>query len=111
MEGDWIGNRASLQHHIHNITGIPIDDLLGKPLCPFEIDERLSWAEYRAMERQEDKAYCLLGISDVHMPLIYGEGKEKALLRLREEIDKFQTYASIIEELLIKELTSFTTAV
>jgi hypothetical protein len=33
-------------------------------------------------------AYSLLGIFDVNMPLIYGEGKEKALKRLKEEIDK-----------------------
>jgi hypothetical protein len=33
-------------------------------------------------------AYSLLGIFDVNMPLIYGEGQEKALKRLREEIDK-----------------------
>ena len=33
-------------------------------------------------------AYSLLGIFDVNMPLIYGEGKEKALKRLKEEIEK-----------------------
>jgi hypothetical protein len=33
-------------------------------------------------------AYSLLSIFDVNMPLIYSEGKEKALKRLREEIDK-----------------------
>jgi hypothetical protein len=38
--------------------------------------------------RKEDKAYSLLGIFDVYMPLIYGEGKDNAFTRLREEIDK-----------------------
>ena len=38
--------------------------------------------------RREDKAYSLLGIFDIQMPLLYGEGREKALKRLREEIDK-----------------------
>jgi hypothetical protein len=33
-------------------------------------------------------AYSLLGIFDVYMPLIYGEGKDSALKRLREEIHK-----------------------
>jgi hypothetical protein len=38
--------------------------------------------------REEDEAYSLLGIFNVSMPLIYGEGREKALKRLLEEIDK-----------------------
>jgi hypothetical protein len=38
------------------------------------------------MAKKEDKAYCLLGIFNVSMPLIYGEG-ENALVRLRAEID------------------------
>jgi hypothetical protein len=33
-------------------------------------------------------AYSLLGMSNVYMPLIYGEGRENVLKRLREEIDK-----------------------
>jgi hypothetical protein len=48
----------------------------------------MSWAGRRQTTREEDKAYSLLGIFDVHMPLIYGEGRENALKRLREEIDK-----------------------
>ena len=32
--------------------------------------------------------YSLLGIFDIHMPLIYGERREKAFKRLREEIDR-----------------------
>jgi hypothetical protein len=38
--------------------------------------------------REEDRAYSLLGIFGVCMPLIYGEGRENALERLWEEIDK-----------------------
>jgi hypothetical protein len=48
----------------------------------------MSWAESRETTRQEDKAYSLLGIFDVYMPLIYGEGRENAFKRLREEINK-----------------------
>jgi hypothetical protein len=33
-------------------------------------------------------AYALLGIFDIQMPLLYGEGRENAFRRLREEIDK-----------------------
>lgn len=47
----------------------------------------MSWARNRQTTRTEDIAYCLLGIFDVHMPLLYGEG-EKAFVRLQEEIMK-----------------------
>ena len=57
-------------------------------MSAFSITERMSWAESRETTREEDKAYSLLSIFDVNMPLIYGEGQEKALKRLREEIDK-----------------------
>jgi hypothetical protein len=46
------------------------------------------WTEKRETTRKEDKAYSLLGIFDVYMPLIYDEGRESAFKRLREEIDK-----------------------
>jgi hypothetical protein len=39
----------------------------------------------REITRLEDGAYSLLGIFDVHMPTIYGEGK-KDFRRLQEEI-------------------------
>jgi hypothetical protein len=46
----------------------------------------MSWAENRQTKREEDAAYCLLGIFDIHMPLIYGEGWGKAFNRLQKEI-------------------------
>jgi hypothetical protein len=45
----------------------------------------MSWASTRQTTRKEDLAYCLLGIFDINMPLLYGEG-EKAFLRLQEAI-------------------------
>ncbi|RFU24402.1 hypothetical protein B7463_g11935, partial [Scytalidium lignicola] len=47
----------------------------------------MSWAAGRTTTRVEDMAYCLLGIFDVNMPLLYGEG-QKAFVRLQEEIAK-----------------------
>jgi hypothetical protein len=47
----------------------------------------MSWTEKRETKRGEDMAYSLLGIFDVHIPLIYGEGKDNALRWLRGEID------------------------
>ena len=87
-EGEQLGDKRSLERYIREATGIPVKALRGSPLSGFSVVERMSWAEYRKTTRQEDKAYSLLGIFDVHVPLIYGEGAEKALKRLREEIDK-----------------------
>ena len=87
-EGELLGDKVSLERQICEITGIPIKALRGSPLSDFSVTERMSWAESRETTCKEDKAYSLLGIFDINMPLIYGEGKEKALKRLREEIDK-----------------------
>ncbi|KFY90041.1 hypothetical protein V498_06214 [Pseudogymnoascus sp. VKM F-4517 (FW-2822)] len=87
-EGELLGNKASLERHICEITGIPANALRGSPLSDFSVTERLLWAASRETYRQEDKAYSLLGIFDISMPIIYSEGKDKALRRLREEIDK-----------------------
>ncbi|KAG4429851.1 hypothetical protein IFR05_014662 [Cadophora sp. M221] len=48
----------------------------------------MSWTGYRVTTYEEDKAYSLLGIFNVYMPVIYGEGKNRALARLREKINK-----------------------
>ncbi|KAN0070367.1 TPR-like protein [Elaphomyces granulatus] len=87
-EGEQLGNKKSLERHIHEVTGIPVKALRGSPLSDFGIPERMLWAEKRDTTREEDKAYSLLGIFDVYMPLIYGEGRENAFKRLREEMDK-----------------------
>lgn len=54
----------------------------------FTLKDRFSWASCRATKRQEDKAYSLLGLFDIYMPLLYGEGEERVFVRLREEIGK-----------------------
>ncbi|KAL8838821.1 MAG: hypothetical protein Q9170_001976 [Blastenia crenularia] len=45
----------------------------------------MSWASDRQTTRPEDEAYCLMGIFDVNMPLLYGEGR-KAFKRLQHEV-------------------------
>jgi hypothetical protein len=85
-KGKWLGDKSSLENTIHELTGIPGDALSGKQISEFSVAERFSWAEKRRTTRPEDGAYCLLGMFDIHLPLIYGEGKEKALKRLRKEI-------------------------
>lgn len=54
----------------------------------------MSWASNRETTRPEDVAYCLLGIFDVNLPMIYGEGK-KAFRRLQEEIIRQSTDLTI----------------
>ena len=87
-EEELLGDKISLEREISETTGIPVKALRGDPLSDFSVTERMLWAESRDTTRKEDMAYSLLGIFDVHMPLIYGEGKEKALKRLRDEIEK-----------------------
>jgi hypothetical protein len=83
-----LGDKRSLGQQIHEITGIADSALQGAYLSQFSVDERLIWIARRQTKLEEDKAYSLLGIFDVSMPLIYGEGEEKAFRRLREEIDR-----------------------
>ncbi|KAH7326969.1 heterokaryon incompatibility protein-domain-containing protein, partial [Rhexocercosporidium sp. MPI-PUGE-AT-0058] len=85
---DWelLGDKASLERCICDITKIPSKALRGGPLADFSVTERMSWAETRQTTREEDMAYSLLGIFDVYMPLIYGEGKENAFCRLNREL-------------------------
>ena len=45
----------------------------------------MSWVANRQTTRLEDIAYCMLGIFDVNMPLLYGEGT-KAFFRLQQQI-------------------------
>jgi hypothetical protein len=85
-EGKPLGDKRTLKRHIQEITGIPISALEGAPLSQFRVEERLSWAENRQTTRGEDKAYSLLGMFGIHLPLIYGEGKEHAFKRLKKEI-------------------------
>jgi hypothetical protein len=87
QEGRQLGNKRSLERSIHNITGIAVTALRGRPLSSFSVDKRMSWAEKRQTKLEEDAAYALLGIFDIHMPLLYGEGQQKAFKRLRGEID------------------------
>ncbi|KAH8197363.1 hypothetical protein TruAng_008456 [Truncatella angustata] len=87
-EGVWLGDKQSLNHLIRDVTGIPARALYGTPLSNFTIMEREAWVHNRQTKFEEDIAYSLLGLFDVHMPLVYGEGREKAQRQLREEVQK-----------------------
>jgi hypothetical protein len=85
-EGELLGDKQSLKDTIHEITGIPVEALSGSRLSDFSVDDRFSWADNRQTTREEDRAYCLLGIFAVHLPLIYSEGEENAFSRLRDAV-------------------------
>ncbi|KAI0426294.1 heterokaryon incompatibility protein-domain-containing protein [Xylaria sp. FL1042] len=95
LNTDWqeMGTKGSMITIISNITGID-RDILGTTRPRRDITEclsqlsaarKLAWAADRITTKVEDTAYSLLGLFDVHMPLIYGEGK-RAFRRLQAEI-------------------------
>ncbi|KAH7407328.1 heterokaryon incompatibility protein-domain-containing protein [Cadophora sp. MPI-SDFR-AT-0126] len=86
-DGRRLGDKRSLEQLVHEITGIALTALRGSVTLPeFDVEERFKWAETRQTTREEDWVYCLLGIFGVFMPLLYGEGKENAVRRLKKEI-------------------------
>ena len=87
-DGKQFGCKKTLERQVHEITRIPVEAFQGDSLSDFSVDERMSWTKNRVTKREEDSIYCLLGIFNVYMPLIYGEGKENAFTRLQDEINK-----------------------
>jgi hypothetical protein len=93
----WCGIGSKHEHAglISEITRIDMHALLPREelhedgsevgLGSFCVAKRMSWASSRETTRVEDMAYCLLGVFNVNMPLLYGEG-ERAFFRLQEEI-------------------------
>ncbi|RII15154.1 hypothetical protein CUC08_Gglean003621 [Alternaria sp. MG1] len=88
----YLGTKTEHARWISAITGIDKKALFPRrynldhgDLSPFCVAQRMSWASKRQTTREEDIAYCLLGIFDINMPLLYGEGHH-AFLRLQEEI-------------------------
>ncbi|KAK3710241.1 hypothetical protein LTR37_010462 [Vermiconidia calcicola] len=97
FDATWhlVGDKQTLSGLIADVTGISIEILLGKKvLQQYSIAQRMSWAARRSATRIEDRAYSLLGMFDVNMPMLYGEG-EKSFIRLQEEIIKTSDDQSI----------------
>lgn len=69
-----------------SITGINATVLSGaKNVNSFSIAQRMYWASQRRTTRVEDEAYSLLGLFEINLPLLYGEG-QRAFRRLQEAI-------------------------
>ena len=94
---EWkvVGCKSTYGEAISSATGIPMHilDDVGN-IRSTSVACRMSWAANRTTTRIEDTAYCLFGIFDVNMPLLYGE-REKAFSRLQEEIIKISDDQSI----------------
>ncbi|KAI1125970.1 HET-domain-containing protein [Nemania abortiva] len=83
-----LGEKRFFGPLLSDITGIEIPFLARTvSIHTASVAKRMSWAAAREASREEDKAYSLLGIFGVNMPLIYGE-RSKAFIRLQEEILK-----------------------
>jgi hypothetical protein len=97
LSTDWrdIGTKEILAWDISRITGVGQNVLANSDyLQEVSVAKRMSWASKRETTREEDIAYCMLGIFDVNMPLLYSEGR-KAFLQLQEEIMKNSTDQSL----------------
>ena len=82
-----LGSRQSLCKAIALATNIPVRSLDIFTYHGLSVAARMSWASKRQTSRIEDTAYCLMGLFNVNMPLLYGEGL-KAFTRLQHEIVK-----------------------
>ena len=76
--------------HIAKITGIVEKRIRcihsPRDLRQVPIAQKMAWAARRQTSREEDLAYSLMGLFDVNMPILYGEGLKKAFRRLQLEI-------------------------
>jgi hypothetical protein len=86
FSNEWtsLGTRAELWKLISEASGIEVDFLTATALQEAGVARRMSWASTRTTTSREDITYCLLGIFNVNMPMLYGEG-EKAFQRLQDE--------------------------
>ncbi|THU96971.1 HET-domain-containing protein [Dendrothele bispora CBS 962.96] len=97
LDRSWIeiGTRYSLRDVISAITSVPVGLLENGDLTKYSIAQKMSWAAFRRTTRPEDRAYSLMGLFDICMPPIYGEGGAKAFMRLQQEIIKTSDDRSI----------------
>lgn len=87
------GYGSRLNKLIAQITSIPLE-VIGMShidqLRNIGIEQKMSWAQRRITTRTEDQAYCLLGLLDVFISPIYGEG-DNAWTRLLQQLEYKQT--------------------
>lgn len=81
----FLGTKEDHLAELSRVTGIDTYALGGGDLSRISVARRMSWVANRQTTVAEDMAYSLMGIFNISMPLLYGEGM-KAFTRLQEEI-------------------------
>ena len=85
---DWIeiGRKREMTDLLREITKVS-EDILVHPhaLKNVHASQKMYWASGRETTREEDRAYSLLGLFGINMPILYGEGSY-AFKRLQQEI-------------------------
>ena len=83
----FIGDKKTLALTLQDITQVPQGILVNGLSGTYRpcIAQIMSWTSNRTTTRVEDKAYSLMGLLDVNMPMLYGEGR-KSFHRLQLEI-------------------------
>ncbi|KAL7934213.1 RNA 3'-terminal phosphate cyclase domain-containing protein [Trichoderma chlorosporum] len=83
----FLGTKDDHLVELSRVTGIDTYALGGGDLSRISVARRMSWVANRQTTVAEDMAYSLLGIFNLTMPMLYGEGS-KAFIRLQKEIMK-----------------------
>ncbi|PMD19330.1 hypothetical protein NA56DRAFT_539859, partial [Hyaloscypha hepaticicola] len=80
------GTKINLLPELSRKRRIP-DTILNHTSKPYtcSVAQRFSWAVTRITKRIEDRAYNLMGLFDINMPIIYSE-REKYFLRRQQHI-------------------------
>lgn len=75
-----LGDKTSSADDISDIIGIPVEALRTRELSQYMylVTQKMVWVAGRATTRVEGRVYCLMGLPDINMPLLYGEGEKKA---------------------------------
>jgi hypothetical protein len=96
-DGNWlyICHKTEVLAELRMATKIPEIVLATGDLESTSIAQKMSWAAHRCTTRLEDQAYALLGLFDIHMPMLYGEG-DNAFFRLQEQIIRTTADDSIL---------------
>ncbi|KAH8807594.1 heterokaryon incompatibility protein-domain-containing protein [Xylogone sp. PMI_703] len=90
-----VGSKHRYVPILAKVTGVDVSVLEDTGhLVDIPVGRKISWAAKRVTTRIEDNAYSLLGILNVNMPLLYGEG-HKAFIRLQEEVVKISNDLSL----------------
>ena len=87
FSADWaeIGEKRHNAKLIYDITNIAEDVLIHHNIKEVCISQKMSWVSKRQSTRIEDRAYSLLGLFDISLPILYGEGP-RAFTSLQERI-------------------------